>query len=158
MIKLTLVNPLETKARPRFNRRTGKAYHDSNYKKWLQIISGKVKRLYDKSFPDFFCLIFVFNLKNHRKIDLDNLTGSICDCLVMAGSIPDDSVKFLKRYWVEGNPESEKESIEIHVCRNIGEYLKLLAKMYKKELEVCNYEIKCNCSANEKINKLTKVG
>jgi Holliday junction resolvase RusA-like endonuclease len=149
MIKLTLTNPLTSKARPRFNRKTGKAYHDKNYKNWLDLIAGKINRLLqDQSFPEFYCLYYCFQLKNERKIDLDNLTGSINDALVIGKALKDDSIKELKRYWVESTLMSEKERIIIYVCESITDYLKLYVKLHRKEIENEGCAVKFNGRTN----------
>lgn len=128
MLKYVLRLGLMSKARPRFNPKTGHAYHDPKYKHWMIKVAALLKQKNVKPLNYFYCLVFDIHLKNRRVIDADNIIGSFLDCAVTAGMIPDDSVKHLKRFWVCADVDS-REYISIYVCRNMFEFLEVLGRL-----------------------------
>lgn len=128
MKKYTIRLGLMSKARPRFNSKTGNVYHDPKYKKWLTKVTALLKKKGAKPLGYFYCLVFDIHLKNHRTIDADNIIGALIETTVTAGMIPDDSVKHLKRFWTDAKIDS-REYLSMYVCRSIWEYLEVLGNL-----------------------------
>ena len=87
------------KARPRFNRRTGKAYTDPAYASWKAEAITQVKKIKllnpSHTYPlQQANVMFVFDGKHDRGSDGDNSSGAIEDALVQSGILQDDN--FLK--------------------------------------------------------------
>lgn len=129
MLKYTIRYKLMTKARPRFDSRSGRAYHDNDYTHWLETVAAKIKKLNDKPVGKFFCIYYNFHLKNNRVLDADNLVGALQDAIVYAGIIPNDDRRHIARYWVECQTDSS-EYVTFYFCRNVWDFLLVFGKCH----------------------------
>ena len=102
---MSIDEDLATKARPRFDPRTGRAYHDTKYKnaqKRLinQILKRKANgqrgRFHQTTVTTHFgrCTYLQYIRGNFKETkDSDNCEGFILDCLVSAGVIHNDFIR-----------------------------------------------------------------
>lgn len=106
LITLKLIGGIVPKARPRVTR--GHAYLPQRYRVWKeQAITAIIDQL-PLGFRTYSQAVVAIQLQGSMRGDIDNISGSILDCLVQAQVLKDDRLscvpKLTIRYVKSGDP------------------------------------------------------
>lgn len=133
MIKLTI--PL--RARPKLRGHIGRHGNMTHKVKWYVDYRNEFSRLLEPvKAPQPYQIhslgiSFTFTPKGGRKPDLDNLSGSVLDCLVESKIISDDNWGVVPMMCLEAK-KGASDTISIYLMKNMNEYLYVIKNFFGK--------------------------